>query len=427
MSNLEIAEALGQIAREKSINMDMVLETLKAGLLLAAKKKYGSSENIQVEINQSTGQIGMFAVKRVVEEIQRPNLEISLAEAKKIDQEAELDKEVKVQLSLSDFGRNAILAAKQVLMQRIREAERDKILEDYRSKIGEIVTGTVQQLDRGTIVVNLGRTEGIITPSEQIKKERYRQGNTIRSYVLEVERGTKGPQIKLSRTAPGFLVKLFELEVPEIYERIVEIKAVAREPGSRSKIAVVSADARIDPVGACVGVKGFRVQNVVRELGNERIDIVHWSLDPAIFVSNSLSPAKVRHVDLYPEENKVRVVVDDDQLSLAIGKSGQNARLAAKLTGWKIDIFSQTRYKGILEKERLSAMGVEELPGVGPILAEKMRSQGIENLFDLRNHSVEELTSVPGIGLKRAEVILAQMAEYVEKKEDKGGMSIGQG
>ena len=415
MSNFEIVEALGQIAREKSIDMGLVLETLKAGLLLAAKKMYGTSENIGVEVNQKNGQVEMFALKRVVEEVQRPNLEISLEEARRIDRGVELDGEVKVELPLSDFGRNAILAAKQVLMQRIREAERDKIYEDYQSRVGEIVTGTVQQLDRGTIVVNLGRSEGVIPPSEQIKKERYRQGDTIRSYVLQVEKTNKGPQIKLSRTVPGFLVKLFELEVPEIYEKIVEIKAVAREPGSRSKIAVVSADARIDPVGACVGVKGSRVQNVVRELGNERIDIVHWSPAPETFVNNALSPAKIRHTDVYPQENKVKVVVDDDQLSLAIGKSGQNARLAAKLTGWKIDIFSHTRYKQLLERERLLVTGVGQLSGVGPKLAEKLKSEGIENLLDLRNRRIEELTAIPGIGLKRAEALLAQVEEIVER------------
>jgi N utilization substance protein A len=415
MSNFEIVEALGQIAREKSIDMGLVLETLKAGLLLAAKKMYGTSENIGVEVNQKNGQVEMFALKRVVEEVQRPNLEISLEEARRIDRGVELDGEVKVELSLSDFGRNAILAAKQVLMQRIREAERDKIYEDYQSRVGEIVTGTVQQLDRGTIVVNLGRSEGVIPPSEQIKKERYRQGDTIRSYVLQVEKTNKGPQIKLSRTVPGFLVKLFELEVPEIYEKIVEIKAVAREPGSRSKIAVVSADARIDPVGACVGVKGSRVQNVVRELGNERIDIINWSPASETFVNNALSPAKILHTDVYPQENRVRVVVDDDQLSLAIGKSGQNARLAAKLTGWKIDIFSQTRYKQLLERERLSATEVGQLPGVGPKLAEKLKSEGIENLLDLRNRRIEELTDIPGIGLKRAESLLAQVEEIVER------------
>lgn len=415
MSNFEIVEALGQIAREKSIDMGLVLETLKAGLLLAAKRMYGTSENIGVEVNQKNGQVEMFALKRVVEEVQRPNLEISLEEARRIDRGAELDGEVKVELSLSDFGRNAILAAKQVLMQRIREAERDKIYEDYQSRVGEIVTGTVQQLDRGTIVVNLGRSEGVIPPSEQIKKERYRQGDTIRSYVLQVEKTNKGPQIKLSRTVPGFLVKLFELEVPEIYEKIVEIKAVAREPGSRSKIAVVSADARIDPVGACVGVKGSRVQNVVRELGNERIDIINWSPASETFVNNALSPAKILHTDVYPQENRVRVVVDDDQLSLAIGKSGQNARLAAKLTGWKIDIFSQTRYKQLLERERLSATEVGQLPGVGPKLAEKLKSEGIENLLDLRNRRIEELTDIPGIGLKRAESLLAQVEEIVER------------
>jgi N utilization substance protein A len=414
----EVLEALGQITREKNVDMDLVLETLEAGLKSAAKKKFGTSDHIKVSINRNTGEIAIFATKKVVKEVEDDILEMTLADAKVIDPKAKLGQEVEEELGFQDFGRNAIQAAKQILIQRIREAEREKIFEDYQDRVGEIITGTVQQVDRGNLIVNLGRPEGIVPIKEQIRRERYRQGDTIRAYVLDVQRTTKGPQIILSRTHPGFLEKLFELEVPEIYEKIVEIKAIAREAGDRSKVAVASNDARVDPVGACVGLKGIRVQNIVRELSNERIDIVPHNPDPAIFVTKAISPAKVSRIALDEQEHKITLIVEDDQLSLAIGRAGQNVRLAAKITGWKIDILSQEEYKRRLEEMAALRVDIGELRGVGPKLAGELRSMGVKSVQELVKMKTDQLLNVPGIGSATAEKLLEAAKERLEQAEE---------
>ncbi|MDP6777464.1 MAG: transcription termination factor NusA, partial [Candidatus Latescibacteria bacterium] len=343
--NYEVLEALGQIAQEKNVSRDLVIETLEIGLISAAKRRFGTADNVEVEIDANSGEIRVQATKEVVEDgdVEEPGLQIPLSAAKEIDPKAKVGKEVKEELAFADFGRNAIQSAKQILIQRVREAERERIYEDFQGRIGEVMSGTVQQISHGDILINMGRTEAIIPLKEQIRKERYRQGDPIRASLVNVLRTSKGPQVVLSRTHPDFLVKLFQFEVPEIYEGIIEVKAVAREPGERAKIAVDSNDERIDPVGACVGMKGSRVQAVVRELSNERIDIVPWSEDEAIFLSRALSPATVRRVVVDRRENRMTAIVDDDQLSLAIGKSGQNARLASQLSGWKVDIITDTR------------------------------------------------------------------------------------
>jgi N utilization substance protein A len=414
----EVLEALGQITREKHVEMDLVLETLEAGLKSAAKKKFGTSDNITVTIDRNTGEISIFATKKVVKEVEDKALEISRADAKLIDPGARVGKEIQEQLSFQDFGRNAIQAAKQILIQRIREAEREKIFVDYQDRIGEIITGTVQQVDRGNLIVNLGRPEGIVPVQEQIRRERYRQGDTIRAYLLDVQKTTKGPQILLSRTHPGFLEKLFELEVPEIYEKIVEIKAIAREAGDRSKVAVVSHDARVDPVGACVGLKGTRVQNIVRELSNERIDIVPWSPDPATFVTKAIGPAKVSRIETDEEEHKMIVVVEDDQLSLAIGRAGQNVRLAAKLSGWKIDILSQTEYIRRAEEMAAMRLDVSEVSGIGPKLIQELERIGVGSVQDLVMLKEEKLLQVPGVGPATAKKLLEAARQRLEQQEE---------
>jgi N utilization substance protein A len=353
-----------------------------------------------------------------VKEVEDKALEISRADAKLIDPSARVGKEIQEQLNFQDFGRNAIQAAKQILIQRIREAEREKIFVDYQDRIGEIITGTVQQVDRGNLIVNLGRPEGIVPVQEQIRRERYRQGDTIRAYLLDVQKTTKGPQILLSRTHPGFLEKLFELEVPEIYEKIVEIKAIAREAGDRSKVAVVSHDARVDPVGACVGLKGTRVQNIVRELSNERIDIVPWSPDPATFVTKAIGPAKVSRIETDEEEHKMILVVEDDQLSLAIGRAGQNVRLAAKLSGWKIDIISQTEYVRRAEEMAAMRLDISELTGIGPKLVGELEKIGVESVQDLVALKVEKLLQVPGVGPATAEKLLEAAKERLKQQEE---------
>jgi N utilization substance protein A len=411
--NYEILEALSQITKNKNIEMDFVIEVLEAGLIQAAKKKFGNADNIKVEVDQASGEIKITAVKKVVEEVTDRNTEITLEDAREIDPDAELEEEVGVMIGFDEFGRNAIAVAKQILIQRVREAERERIFEEYKNKVATVVTGGVQQIEKGHIIVNLGRAEAVLPPKEQIPKERYRQGDRIRALILDVQKSVKGPQIILSRASPDFVKRLFELEVPEIYERIIEIKAVAREPGERTKIAVSSIDDRVDPVGACVGVKGTRVQSIVRELSNERIDIVPWSVNPENFATRALAPAKVVHIDTYHDDNSMTVVVEDDRLSLAIGRAGQNARLAAKITGWKINILSETEYREQKKLEDQLKIDVSELPGVGKKLKESLNMHGIETVQELAKSSVEDLTQIEGVGSKRATSLIEKAKEYL--------------
>jgi N utilization substance protein A len=419
--NYEILEALSQITKDKNIDMDFVIESLEAGLMLAAKKKFGNTENIKIDINRKSGEIKITASKKVAKEVADSNLQITLGEAKKIDPKAKLDGEVQIDVGFEEFGRNAILAAKQILIQKVREAEREMIYEEYKDKIEDIVTGSVQQVDKGNLLINLGRAEGIIPLKEQIPKERYRQGDRIRACILDVQKTpAKGPQIILSRADKRFLQRLFELEVPEIYERIVEIKAVAREPGERSKIAVSSIDDRVDPVGACVGVKGSRVQNIVRELSNERIDILPWSAIPETFATSALAPAKVVHIDASYDDNSMTIVVEDERLSLAIGRSGQNAKLASKLIGWRINILSESEYKEQRKLEDQLKIYVTELPGVGKKLKEKLTEAGVETIQDLAKSSLETLTQIEGIGQKKAASLIDSAKSYLAPAK-KGG------
>ena len=416
--NYEVLEALGQIAQEKNVKRELVVETLEIGLLSAAKKRYGTSDNIEVEIDNTSGGITLFALKQVVaEEAPKDSgLEIGLSAAKEIDPKAKVGKTVREELSFADFGRNAIQTAKQILIQRVREAERERIYDDYQGRIGEIVSGTVQQISRGDILVNLGRTEAVIPLKEQIRKERYRQGDPIRAYVVNVLRTSKGPQVLLSRTHPTFLMRLFQFEVPEIYEGVIEVKGVAREPGERAKIAVVSHDPRIDPVGACVGMKGSRVQAVVRELSNERIDIVPWNENEAIFLSRALSPAVVKRVVVERIENRMTAVVEDDQLSLAIGKSGQNARLAGRLTSWKVDIITETRFEELQAEKAATLTPLASVRGIGKVMRERLETAGIVSANDVVAASVARLIGVPGIGEATAEKIQAAADEIVSVK-----------
>jgi N utilization substance protein A len=388
--------------------------------MLAAKKRFGNTDNIKIDINRKSGEIKITATKKAVKEITDPNTQIILAEAKKLNPNVKSEAEVEVEIGFEEFGRNAILAAKQIVIQRVREAEREKIYDEYKDKVEDIVTGAVQQVDKGNLLVNLGRAEGIIPLKEQISKEKYRQGDRIRAYVLDVQKTAKGPQIILSRAHPRFVQRLFELEVPEVYERIVEIKNVAREPGERSKIAVSSIDERVDPVGACVGVKGSRVQNIVRELSNERIDIVAWSAIPETFAARALAPAKVVHIDTYHDNNSMTVVVEDDRLSLAIGRSGQNARLAAKLVGWKLNILSESEYRERKKVEDQLKIYVSELPGVGKKLKEKLTNSGIETIQDLAKSKIEALTQIEGIGQKKAESLIEAAKDYLTPTRTKG-------
>ncbi|MGB8656545.1 MAG: transcription termination factor NusA [Candidatus Zixiibacteriota bacterium] len=411
--NYEILEALSQITKDKNIDMDFVIESLEAGLMLAARKKFGNTDNIAIDINRKSGEIKITATKKAVEQVLDPNVEIALEEAREINPKAEPGDEIGVEVGFDQFGRNAIIAAKQIIIQRVREAERERIFDEYKDKVDTIVTGGVQQVDKGHLIVNLGKAEGIIPPNEQIPKERYRQGDRIKALIVDVQKTAKGPQIVLSRANPNFVKKLFELEVPEIYERIIEIKGIAREPGERSKIAVSSIDNRVDPVGACVGVKGVRVQSIVRELSSERIDIVPWSPDSETFATRALAPAKVVHIDVNHDDNSMTIVVEDDRLSLAIGRAGQNARLAAKLTGWKINILSETEYREEKKLENQLKIYLTELPGVGKKLKEKLGAHGIETIQDLAQASIEDLVQIEGVGNKKAEGLIQKAKDYL--------------
>ncbi|MCL6597331.1 MAG: transcription termination factor NusA [Alicyclobacillus macrosporangiidus] len=341
--NAEFIDALEQLQREKGIDKDTLLEAIEAALISGYKRNFNSAPNVRVEINRDTGEVKVYARKTVVEEPQDPRLEISLDAALDINPNYQLGDIVEIEVTPRDFGRIAAQTAKQVVTQRIREAERSIVYSKFVDRAEDIVTGVVGRQDARATYVDLGQTEAVLPVSEQMPTDRFRPGDRVKAYITRVERTSKGPQVVLSRTHPGLLKRLFELEVPEIYDGVVEIKAVAREAGHRSKIAVHSRNPEVDPIGACVGSRGMRVQAVVNELGGEKIDIVKWSDDPAEFVSNALSPAKVVSVQIFEEDKVARAVVPDHQLSLAIGKEGQNARLAAKLTGWKIDIKSETQ------------------------------------------------------------------------------------
>ena len=353
--NEEFVGALRELVKEKGICEDLLFTTIQDALVAAYKKNYANAntnaQNVKVTIDRETGEIGVYAQKVVVDEVYDDVTEISVEEAKAISPRYEVDDIVDLEVTPKNFGRVAAQLAKQVVTQRIKEAERNIIYEEYKEKEFDIITGTILRKDKGMVFVNLGKLEGVIGPNEQIPHEEYKFNEKLKLYIVEVKNGSKGPQIHVSRTHPGLVKRLFELEVPEIFNGVVEIKSISREAGSRSKIAVYSNDEEVDAMGACVGPKGVRVQSIVNELKNEKIDIIKWSKDPAEFIANSLSPAKVLSVEVDEENKCARVVVDDNQLSLAIGKEGQNVRLAAKLTNWKIDIKSKSQKEKLDEEE----------------------------------------------------------------------------
>lgn len=339
----DLVQALYELEKERGIPKEVLIDAIESALKTAYKKNFGSAQNVEVQMNSENGQVKVFARKEVVEDLTDNRIQISLDEAREVSPEAQVGDEVEIEVTPTDFGRIAAQTAKQVVIQRLREAERSLIFDEYSNREGEIVAGTVHRSEQKVVLINLGQTEAIMLPQDQIPTEDYHHGDRIKTYIYEVKRSAKGPQIFVSRSHPGFLKRLFEIEVPEIFEGLVEVKGIAREAGFRSKIAVYSREDRIDPVGACVGPKGMRVQNIVRELNGEKIDIIRWSPDMAVFIANALSPAKVLSVETRENEKTSRVVVPDHQLSLAIGKEGQNARLAAKLTTWKIDIKSESQ------------------------------------------------------------------------------------
>jgi N utilization substance protein A len=438
----ELIQVIDQISKEKGISKEMVIEAVESALVSAAKKKYGA-QRIAVQIDPKRGDIVMYAYKKVVQEVANPEEEITLEEAQALYPEAQMDGEVPLQVEFQGFGRIAAQTARQVIVQKVREAERDVIFKEFNDKIGQLVNGIVLRHEKGAYYIDLGKTEAVLPAREQVPRENYRRGDRVRAHVLEVRDTSKGPQVVLSRAHPDFVARLFEMEVPEIYENIVEVKGVVREAGDRTKIAVASKDSQVDPVGACVGMKGSRVQAVVRELRGEKIDIIPWSEDPRIFIAKALSPAVVEKVGVTEEDRSALAVVADSQLSLAIGKKGQNVRLAAKLTGWKIDILSESEYDQERQKEReqeIEAAIVEEsrkmaeeteaaetmetqegksdaaetktgtdltdIDGVGQKTAEQLKMSGYDTVEKIAAMSDEEILAVPGIGEKTAQKIL---------------------
>ncbi len=357
----ELIHALDQLEKERGINKNILIEAIEAALISAYKRNFGSSQSVKVTFNAESGDVKVYALKRVSSLPASDGMEISLDEAKRLDGMLTDGDVAEIEVTPKDFGRIAAQTAKQVVVQRIREAEREIVYDEFSNKESDIVTGIIQRFERKNVIIDMGKAEAVLASTEQTPGEDYRFNDRIKTYILEVKKTTKGPQIAVSRTHPGLVKRLFELEVPEIHEGIVEIKSIAREPGSRTKIAVFSKDPNVDPVGACVGQKGTRVQAIVDELRGEKIDIIKWSSDPEVFISASLSPAKVIRVDVNEAEKSAKVTVPDFQLSLAIGKEGQNARLAAKMTGWKIDIKSESQLRATIEQHLLNySDGVQE-------------------------------------------------------------------
>ena len=415
----DLLRSIDQISRDKGINSQILIEGLEEAVRSAVKRKFGPDYELEVNFNRELGEIEVFEFKEVVEKVEDERFQIALKDAKKLDPEAEIGDSLGSKMDIDVLGRIAAQSAKQVIMQRLREAERDAVYEDFKDRRGEVVNGIVQRFEKGAIIVNLGREEAELPVKEQILQETYTQGDRIRAYIYDVKQFSRGPQIMLSRTHPNFLAALFENEVPEISDGIVTVKQVAREPGSRSKIAVFSKDKEIDPVGSCVGMKGSRVQAIVQELRGEKIDIVTWVADPAKFVCNALAPAEILRVIVDEEKKAMEVVVPDDQLSLAIGKKGQNVRLASRLSNWKLDVTSDSEYQKALEEGHKSLL---ELPGIGEKLAKSLFDMGFSSVNDIAKAKVDDISSIKGISEKKAEELIQGAIMYMEsigKNNDK--------
>jgi N utilization substance protein A len=411
----DIKRVIEQVSSDRGIDKEILVKTLEEALGSAARKKFGTKVDIEVRYDEERGEIEVFQFKDVVEKVTEPDLEIDLEEGRKLDSGCQVGDSIGTKMDTTTFGRIAAQSAKQVIIQKMKDAERDVIYESFINRKGEIINGIVQRIDRRDIIVNLGRTEAILPVREQIHRETYRRGDRIRAYILDVLHESRGPQIILSRSHPQFLVALFNTEVPEISEDIVSIVNAAREPGSRAKIAVTSNDSDIDPVGACVGMKGTRVQSVVHELKGEKIDIIPWRSDPAKFVCNALSPAEVSRVVIDEANRSMEVIVPDEYLSVAIGKRGQNVRLASKLTGWSIDVRSETTYSAAMRSSYDSLMS---LPGIGASTADALYEQGFYSIEELANASVEELVQIKGISDKKAQALLESAGQALEVPDE---------
>lgn len=412
-----LTQIIQQVSKEKSIPKEFLVEALESAMLTAARKKYGHEREIEARFNEELGEVELFQFRTVVENVTNEFTEVGVKEAHGLDPDAQIGDSIGEKLDNRFLGRIAAQTAKQVIIQKVRDAERDIVYNEYKNRVGELITGIVRRVEKGNIIVDLGRTEAVLPPREQIKTEDYKSGDRIQAYFLALQRSSRGPSLILSRRDRGLLIKLFEMEVPEIAERIVEIKNAAREPGARSKIAVYSKDSDVDPVGACVGMKGSRVQNVVQELRGEKIDIVSWDPDAAKFVCNAISPAEVAKVIINEKDRSMEIIVPDDQLSLAIGKRGQNVRLAAELTGWNIDIYSESKLDEMAKKAKKTlseALAVDE--GTAMILY----SHAFRSPEEIAIATPEELKQIPGMSQAKLEELRTAAEAYVEKKRTSG-------
>ncbi|MEE8537759.1 MAG: transcription termination factor NusA [Acidobacteriota bacterium] len=416
----ELFQAIESVGREKGIDVEVIIEAVQDAIVAAARKYFKTREELASRFDRESGDLEVFALKRVVNEVVDTDMEITLEEARKIDPNVQLEDAIELRKPREELGRIAAQAAKQVIYQKVREAERENVYGEYSDRVGDLVNGIVKRFERGDIILDLGRTEAALSKKEQSKSEHYNQGDRVRAIIINVDRAAKGPQVIVSRTDPRLLMKLFEMEVPEIYDGTVTIENAARDPGDRAKIAVRSKDRDVDPVGACVGMKGSRVQAVIRELRGEKIDIVQFSDDASTFVGNAMNPARTSRVTIIDEPNRImEVIVEDDQLSQAIGKRGQNVRLASRLIGWRIDIKSESEKVNEVEQEmaRMASIGVplEELAGVGPKLATHLQETGFTTVEHVAQATLEELLQVPLMGEKTALRIQESAQQVLEE------------
>ncbi|MDO4767603.1 MAG: transcription termination factor NusA [Pseudomonadota bacterium] len=421
--NLELKKAIDQISKDKGIDRDMLIDTLEEAIRASVAKKYGDKMDIEVNFNEETGDIEVYQFKVVVDEVEDPDTEILMDEARVHDPEVELDDAVGFRLQVEDLGRIAAQSAKQVIIQRMRDAEQEIIYEEYKNRTGEIVSGIIQRRDRSGWIINLGRTEALLPKDRQIPRERFRQGDRVEGLIIEVRKEGRGPQIIITRSDPEYMTALFRREVPEVADGTVNIMGVARDPGLRAKVTVLSQDSNVDPVGACVGVRGSRIHNVVQELRGERIDIVLWSPDIATYAANALSPARVSKIAIDDAEKSLEVVVPEDQLTPAIGKKGQNVKLAAKLLGWKIDIFTNSRYNKLNKDRQL----LEQLASAVQVPVADFIEAGFDTLESIAGRTNEELLDIQGIseeniGTLRAalNLLISQNPQTDDEPEESG-------
>ena len=419
-NKLELIQIADAVAREKSIEKSLVIDAMEDALARAARSRYGHETNVRAEINPETGETKLWRLLEVVEEVENDSAEIPLSEARHRNPEAEVGDFMSEPLPPIDFGRVAAMAAKQVITQKVREAERERQYEDYKDRIGEIINGIIKRVEYGHVIVDLGKAEAIIRRDQQLPRENYRNGDRVRAYIMDVRSEVRGPQIFLSRAHPQFMAKLFEQEVPEVYDGVIEIRAVARDPGSRAKIGVMSNDGGIDPVGACVGMRGSRVQAVVNELGGEKIDIVPWSPDDATFVVNALAPAEVTKVVLDEELERIEVVVPDEQLSLAIGRRGQNVRLASQLSGYEIDIMTEEEESAKRQEEfKVRSEAFMNGLDIDDMMAGLLISEGFATIEEIAMVGIEELMEIDGLDEETAEELQARGRDFIAEENKK--------